>query len=213
MYPRISQRFLALLSIIWLLALAILLTIVFAWLAFPLAIGWFKLTEMVDLSRETILSNYNHLLSYLMNPFHKVLTMPDFPSSKDGIKHFADVKGLFQLVQLVFVGTIAPTFYFWYQAIQNKTLFLYRRMYVMAALSPALVAFFAFLVGFNAFFTLFHHVLFPGDSTWLFNPATDPVINILPESFFFYCFSLFFLIYEFLMLLLTRISKPSYQPR
>ncbi|MGV3295076.1 TIGR01906 family membrane protein [Streptococcus pluranimalium] len=207
MYPRISQCFLTLLSIIWLLSLAILLTILIAWLAYPLAISWLHIPEMVDLSTSAILRNYNHLLSYLMNPFHHTLAMPDFSSSKDGLKHFSDVKGLFHLVQLVFIGTLIPTCYFWYRSIRHKTLFLYQRMYVMAVMLPVLIGLFAVSIGFNEFFTLFHHVLFPGDSTWLFNPYTDPIINILPETFFFYCFLLFFVIYELLMGFLSIFSK------
>lgn len=36
-------------------------------------------------------------------------------------------------------------------------------------------------------FSVFHAVLFPGKDNWLFNPATDEIILIMPERFFLNC--------------------------
>ena len=36
-------------------------------------------------------------------------------------------------------------------------------------------------------FAAFHALFFPGKDNWLFDPATDPVIGILPETFFLRC--------------------------
>ena len=63
------------------------------------------------------------------------------------------------------------------------------------------------LIGFNNFFTLFHQVLFVGDNTWLFDPAKDPVIWILPEEFFMHAFILFALLYEGIFLSLYFFSR------
>ena len=40
---------------------------------------------------------------------------------------------------------------------------------------------------FDRAFTIFHGVFFPGKENWLFDPATDPVILLLPEEFFRNC--------------------------
>lgn len=40
---------------------------------------------------------------------------------------------------------------------------------------------------FDRAFTVFHTIFFPGKDNWLFDPATDPVILILPEEFFRSC--------------------------
>lgn len=40
---------------------------------------------------------------------------------------------------------------------------------------------------FDRAFTVFHSIFFPGKDNWLFDPATDPVILILPEEFFRSC--------------------------
>ena len=61
-------------------------------------------------------------------------------------------------------------------------------------------------LGFDEFFTLFHEALFPGDSSWLFNPILDPIINVLPEEYFLQCFVIFFIIYEGLMVSLTWLA-------
>ena len=39
----------------------------------------------------------------------------------------------------------------------------------------------------SAAFTVFHAVFFPGKDNWLFNPATDEIILIMPERFFLNC--------------------------
>lgn len=60
---------------------------------------------------------------------------------------------------------------------------LIRKDLIAAALLPIVIACFALMIGFERFFTLFHQILFVGDSSWLFDPLTDPVIWILPEAF------------------------------
>ena len=40
---------------------------------------------------------------------------------------------------------------------------------------------------FDRAFTVFHHVFFPGKTNWLFDPAQDEIITILPEVFFRNC--------------------------
>ena len=40
---------------------------------------------------------------------------------------------------------------------------------------------------FDRAFTAFHGIFFPGKENWLFDPATDPVILLLPEEFFRNC--------------------------
>ena len=54
---------------------------------------------------------------------------------------------------------------------------------------------FIMAVGFNTFFVMFHELFFSNDD-WIFNPVTDPIIMVLPEQFFMYCFILFFILIE-----------------
>lgn len=59
---------------------------------------------------------------------------------------------------------------------------------------PLVLGLVGVFIGFEQFFTLFHQILFVGDDTWLFDPAKDPVILILPENFFLACLSPIFLL-------------------
>ena len=178
-------------SMLFLLSLSILLTIYLAWIFYPLEIQWLNLTDRVYLKPETIQYNFHILMNYLTNPFSQVLEMPDFRSSAAGLHHFAVVKNLFHLVQLVALVTL-PSFYFFVKGIVKKGfLSLYRKSLLALVVLPLLIGLGGVLIGFDQFFTLFHQILFVGDDTWLFDPAKDPIILILPEAFFLHAFLLF----------------------
>ena len=185
-------------SLLFLLSLAILLTIYLSWLVYPLEISWLNLTSRVPFQPQTIQHNFNVLMNYLTNPLSQVLAMPDFPSSASGIHHFAVVKGLFHLAQGVAIVTLPIFYLFWKQVIQKGFLSLYRRGLLIMLSLPLVLGLVGVFIGFEQFFTLFHQILFVGDDTWLFDPAKDPVILILPEDFFLHCFILFFVTYEIL---------------
>lgn len=183
-------------SMLFLFSLSILLTIYLAWIVYPLEIKWLNLTNRVYLKPETIQYNFHILMNYLTNPFSQVLKMPDFRSSAAGLHHFAVVKNLFHFVQLVALVTL-PSFYFFVNRIAKKGfLSLYRKSLLVLVVLPFLIGLGGVLIGFDQFFTLFHQILFVGDDTWLFDPAKDPVILILPETFFLHAFLLFFVLYE-----------------
>jgi len=40
---------------------------------------------------------------------------------------------------------------------------------------------------FDRAFVIFHSLFFPGKGNWLFDPAKDQIINILPQTFFMNC--------------------------
>ena len=181
---------------LFLLSLSILLTIYLTWIFYPLEIEWLNLADRVYLKSETIQYNFHILMNYLTNPFNQILQMPDFRSSAAGLHHFAVVKNLFHLVQLVAVITL-PSFYFFVKKIVKKGFLpLYRKSILTLVLLPLVIGFLGILIGFEQFFTLFHQILFVGDDTWLFDPTKDPVILILPETFFLHAFLLFFGLYE-----------------
>ena len=195
-------------SMLFLFSLSILLTIYLAWVFYPLEIQWLNLTNRVYLKSETIQYNFHILMDYLTNPFSQVLQMPDFRSSAAGLHHFAVVKNLFHLVQLVALVTL-PSFYFFVKGIVKKGfLSLFSKGLLTLAVLPLLIGLGGVLIGFDQFFTIFHQILFVGDDTWLFDPAKDPVIWILPETFFLHAFLLFFALYEGIFgFLLAKASR------
>ncbi|MGT2771426.1 TIGR01906 family membrane protein [Streptococcus marimammalium] len=205
-----KNKFIISLSIIWLLSISILMTICLTWLAYPLVIHYFKLTDIVSLSHEKIVENFNQLMFFLTNPLKTDLLMPDFPTSVSGLKHFFDVKLLFHSTQIIALILSIASLLFFKMKIKNFSFGIYQKYYLNAIILPILIAVFTFFIGFDNFFTLFHNILFPGDSSWLFNPTTDPVILILPQNFFLSCFILFFIIYEMFMTAFYLFAKQSF---
>ncbi|HEM3554637.1 TPA: TIGR01906 family membrane protein [Streptococcus suis] len=183
-------------TILFVLSAAVLGTIYLAWLVYPFEISFLGLEKVVYMKAADISYNFNILMNYLTNPFASVLDMPNFSSSADGLKHFADVKHLFHLTQGIFILTL-PAFVLFVKNILLKGYGdLVKKVIFWTMLTPMIIGLLGVLVGFDQFFVLFHTVLFPGDSTWLFDPAKDPVIYILPQEFFLHCFVLFFVLYE-----------------
>ena len=65
---------------------------------------------------------------------------------------------------------------------ENLSLVFHNALRVVM-LFPLAIGVIAWLIGFDRFFVAFHEVLFR-DNSWLFDPATDPIISVLPEQFF-----------------------------
>lgn len=192
---------------LWLLSAAVLLTIYLAWIFYPLEIDWLGIEHLVPQSKPVIARNFEILMDYLTNPFDWSLDMPDYPSSKSGLHHFQQVKFIFHAVQIVFIVTIPAMLTFYREVISKGYLKLYSKTILFLISLPLFMGGMAALVGFDAFFVYFHELLFLGDQTWLFDPAKDPVIWILPEAFFMHAFILFFTLFEGSLVLLYFFSR------
>ena len=123
---------------------------------------------------------------------------PDFaagvlPFSAEGASHFADVRVLF-ILNLAFLAlSVAVLSSLRAACLRQKT-----KLPRLAGRTPGfwaacglcgiilIVAALA-VTDFSRAFTIFHSVFFPGKENWLFDPATDPVILLLPEDFFRNC--------------------------
>ncbi|MFC3931220.1 TIGR01906 family membrane protein [Streptococcus dentapri] len=197
--------------VLWLLSLATLATIYLAWFIYPLENHNLNLAASVSLSDHELLHNFNQLMSYLTLPWVSELKMSDFPSSSEALAHFRDVKHLFHLVQVLFLLGIIPSYQFLKKHFNSHSLWLHSRLFLALIVLPVFLAFLGMMIGFDQFFTLFHQLLFPGADNWLFNPYTDPIIWVLPETYFLHCFLLFFAFYEILMLSLWLWSRRQFK--
>lgn len=184
-------------AIFWVLTFSITLTLILAIPLFYLFIPLEHLDSLSNLTRAALIHNFNQLMNYLLNPFVGQLKMTDFPSSKDGLQHFREVKHLFLFVIAVFILTTPIFVHF----VQKRLHLIYRRGILAAMLVPIFMGIIASLIGFDNFFIGFHEVLFR-DNTWLFDPTTDPIINVLPENYFMWTMIMFVIIYEIVWLIL-----------
>ena len=176
---------------LFLISLAITVTINFRWLYH------FDIQQL----------NYGLLLDFLNNPLNTTLALPDFPMSAAGAGHFYDVKKLFLLNYGVLLVTLIPSFMLLRSFWKNDQRWRLLRPLQWGMLLPI---FFGFLmaIGFDRFFVTFHEIFFNNDD-WLFDPVTDPIINVLPETFFMHCFILFFVLIELFFFVIYWWAKQS----
>ncbi|KAF1298313.1 hypothetical protein BAU15_13620 [Enterococcus sp. JM4C] len=186
------------------ISFAVLVTINFRPL-YRFDVDYLKILDYTEVSKDVLMKNFGQLMSYLNNPFQSVLAMADFPSSASGAQHFYEVKLLFLLDYGVFFITLIPTILFLRSLFKNQRKWLLIRPFQIGMLIPVLFGFLMAL-GFDRFFVTFHEVFFNNDD-WLFDPATDPIINVLPEEFFMHSFILFFLLIELIFLGFYLLGK------
>lgn len=147
--------------------------------------------------RETIIEAYDELLDYLTLPGHEFKT-GDFKYSEQGKAHFVDCKWLFDLNIWAFIisliGAVAlivlnrlGIFKLWRPFGMNIAFCSGAYLLGGFALIGGLVA-----IDFDAAFTVFHKIFFPGKSNWLFDWWEDEIIRILPQDFFMNCAILIF---------------------
>lgn len=184
--------------LVFCLSLTAVLTFILSFALFALVIWQFDLTQ-IGLSWSQLFHNYRELMAYLNFPWVTSLALSNFPVSASGAQHFADVKVLFELAWGLCLLSSPLALRFWQKLKQPKQRV---RLYFpsqIAVVVPLVILGLA-AMNFDQFFVMFHHFFFQNNN-WLFDPATDPIILVLPEAFFAYCFGLAFLIFESLMMI------------
>lgn len=147
-----------------------------------LDISFLKIAETSGYSKEVIIENYDALIDYNSPFFSKELQFPTLPASASGLQHFSEVKNIF--VSFYYIGLVS--------LIAALGIILYKkrqrdRSYLLVSSITVLVipavAAIGCAINFDATFVFFHKIFFRNDY-WLFDPVTDPVISILPDTFF-----------------------------
>ena len=181
-------------------AFAMALTILTGSIALPLLIRPFYRAQIEPLSiparsgltAEQIGAAFDDVMDYCLGK------RPDFAAgvlsfSQEGASHFADVRRLF-LLDLRVLAVCMAVLLVLYALRRTKGLTLCPLaghspgFWAGCGLGGALaIAGVLAALDFDRAFTVFHSIFFPGKDNWLFDPATDPVILILPEAFFRSC--------------------------
>lgn len=205
-----KQRVLAFFGLVslflFLLTLAITITINFRPL-YRFSIQRFDLLTISGLDQETLLKNFDQLMDFLNKPWITSMNLPDFSMSAAGYGHFVDVKYLFLLNYAVLLVTVIPAVAYLLYLKRNGRLWQLVRPFQWGMGVPVILGF-LMAIGFDTFFVKFHELFFSNDD-WLFDPATDPIINVLPEGFFMYCFILAFVLLELFFFLMVLVGRRS----
>jgi integral membrane protein (TIGR01906 family) len=144
-----------------------------------------NIAENTGYPKDDIIKNYNALIDY-SSPFYKgELSFPTLDASPSGLQHFKEVKDIF----IFFYGLCAVSIIFLVPIIIIK----YRKRdisyllisSITAIVLPLIVGLFL-AIDFDKSFIVFHKLFFNNDY-WIFDPITDPIINILPATFFLHC--------------------------
>lgn len=145
----------------------------------------FELEKYSGLDRETIIENYDALIDYCSPFYQGELKFPSLASSESGTSHFAETKVLFvSFYYIAAITGIILLLIILYKKKRHDTSYL-RTSAITIIVLPAIVGI-ATALNFEKTFLLFHKLAFRNDD-WLFDPATDPIITLLPEEFFMYC--------------------------
>ncbi len=151
-----------------------------------------QLESVSGYSYEQIKNAYDSVLNYLTLPFTE-FSVGDFSYSESGKAHFVDCKFLFMLNFWGFVVSLIGTVLL--KVLDKKGViklinFFNFKPYFYSSIVSLIIPLFlgtVAVIDFDVAFTLFHSILFPGKSNWVFYSYLDPVILILPERFFMNC--------------------------
>jgi len=147
-------------------------------------INYLNIPESSGLSEEIIKANYDALIDY-NSIFHSGrLEFPSLIMSESGEVHFIEVKNIFVAVQILFIITLILSIAgIIYQRRQKD----FQYLKYTAVLTLAIPAVLGAVIGLNweKSFVVFHQIFFNNDY-WIFDAVTDPVITILPDTFFFH---------------------------
>ncbi len=141
---------------------------------------------------EQIKTAYDQVLNYLTLP-NQTFGTGELAHSAEGSAHFADCKVLFDLNFWVLLSSSLVLITYG-MLIKRKVITLSRPFGHSACMIAAIVALALPLVigglaalDFDAAFSVFHQIFFPGKDNWIFNPYTDEIIMVMPQQFFMNC--------------------------
>ncbi|MGN0714561.1 MAG: TIGR01906 family membrane protein [Anaerovoracaceae bacterium] len=176
----------ALFCVLVLLCLSISLTVLFRPLYYW-DMDHLSIPERSGIPETVCRENYDVLIDYNLLGGPSVLEFPDFSMSESGRIHFEEVKRIFIGCQVIgAVGLVWLVGRILLQLRRRDRDFTWMRWTGRAAL--VLVALVGGLVAVNwdLAFVLMHKILFRNDF-WIFDAHTDPIIKILPDTFFMHC--------------------------
>ncbi|EJE7235205.1 TPA: TIGR01906 family membrane protein [Clostridium botulinum] len=196
--------------------LSIILTIIFIIVSVKLTLNFkilyywditnLSIIKNTDLNIKEIKENFSYLIYYLNSHKNITFCLPSLPSSKEGLIHFKDVKNIFNFLdKFLFINIFISVPVIYYKLKITKNVRFLKYSSILTIIMP-LSLIIPLTLNFDKGFTLFHRIFFSNDY-WIFDPNKDPIINLLPEAFFFHSV----LLILFFIILFSLISYILYK--
>lgn len=184
MKSKLTKLTLSIILTLTIISLAVVLTLACKPLYY-LDIHALHIPETTGCTISEIKANYDAVIDYSLSFGNAPLEFPTFPMSEGGRIHFEEVKNIFNLFKYIAIfGTLTGAA----GILRQRRKQSYGYLKLTAILTVALPAVIGATVALNWDWTFaaFHELAFNNDY-WLFDPATDPIINILPDAYFLHC--------------------------
>ena len=143
-----------------------------------------NIPKLSNLSKDEIKLNYDYLIEYNLSKNVDEFEMPTIKSSNQGKIHFEEVRDIFQNVNKISRICLIISLIGIIIGIKNKDIKILNYTSKALIIIPLVLAI-PMIINFEDTFVIFHKLMFSNDY-WIFDPRLDPVINILPEEFFFH---------------------------
>jgi len=147
-------------------------------------IDYLNIPILSGLSKEEIKNNYDYMIDYNLDKESREFELPSIKSSENGKIHFEEVRNIFQVLNKIFNISLIFSIIILIINILNKNIEFFKTTSKTLIVIP-LILMVPIILNFDGSFILFHKLMFNNDY-WIFDPTLDPVINILPEEFFFH---------------------------
>ena len=147
-------------------------------------IDYLNIPILSGLSKEEIKNNYDYMIDYNLDKESREFELPSIKSSENGKIHFEEVRNIFQVLNKIFNISLIFSIIILIINILNKNIRFFKTTSKTLIVIP-LILMAPIILNFDGSFVLFHKLMFNNDY-WIFDPTLDPVINILPEEFFFH---------------------------
>ena len=151
-----------------------------------------RMQERIDLpgltgfSGEEIIANYNALIDYNSVFNRSPLSFPTLEISESGRIHFEEVKAIFSAIQIALIVSAVLTAFLCVLLLKKRRLKFLTLGGIMSLVIPAIVVIVMATLGWDRFFVIFHQIFF-NNEFWVFDYRTDPIILLLPDTWFLYC--------------------------
>ncbi len=151
-----------------------------------------KIAESSGVEKEEIIENYDTLIDYNSMFSKEELEFPSFVMSEGGRIHFEEVKVIFVYFQqmALICGLLALALIVLH--VRKKSYRFLKLTSIITILIPCVLGG-AIAINWDYAFVAFHKIAFDNDY-WIFDATTDPVITILPDTFFLHCAAMILLL-------------------